>query len=197
MALSRRWHHWRGTDGRRHRPCRGARRLQCPALRHFGRTDREGHRHRQRQHGPAGRPRKARRMRARRRRLARISAAPAIEDLAGADLVIEAATEDESVKRKIYSQLCPQLNPEAILATNTSSISITRLAAADRPARALHRHSLHEPGAGDEAGRARARHRHRRPRPSRRPRNSSASSTRRSRSRRISRPSSSTASCCR
>ena len=56
--------------------------------------------------------------------------------LAGADLVIEAATEDETVKRKIYAQLCPQLNPEAILATNTSSISITRLAAqTDRPER--------------------------------------------------------------
>ena len=61
--------------------------------------------------------------------LARISAAPSMTDLAGADLVIEAATEDETVKRKIYAQLCPQLNPEAILATNTSSISITRLAA--------------------------------------------------------------------
>ncbi len=60
-----------------------------------------------------------------------------------------------------YAQLCPQLKPDAILATNTSSISITRLAARDRPARALHRHAFHEPGAGDEAGRAHPRHRHR------------------------------------
>jgi 3-hydroxybutyryl-CoA dehydrogenase len=63
--------------------------------------------------------------------------------LASADLVIEAATEDESVKRKIYAQLCPQLNPEALLATNTSSISITRLAAAtDRPERFMGMHFM-------------------------------------------------------
>ncbi|PSJ50540.1 3-hydroxybutyryl-CoA dehydrogenase [Kumtagia ephedrae] len=75
--------------------------------------------------------------------IARISAAPALSDLAAADLVIEAATEDESVKRKIYAQLCPQLNPEAILATNTSSISITRLAAAtDRAERFIGIHFM-------------------------------------------------------
>ncbi|MET2831820.1 3-hydroxybutyryl-CoA dehydrogenase [Mesorhizobium shangrilense] len=75
--------------------------------------------------------------------IARISAAPAMADLAGADLVIEAATEDETVKRKIYAQLCPQLNPEAILATNTSSISITRLAAqTDRPERFIGIHFM-------------------------------------------------------
>ena len=74
---------------------------------------------------------------------ARITAAPKIEDLAGADLVIEAATEDETVKRKIYAQLCPVLNPEAILATNTSSISITRLAAqTDRPERFIGIHFM-------------------------------------------------------
>lgn len=66
---------------------------------------------------------------ARKDALTHISAAPKLADLAGADLVIEAATEDEATKRKIYAELCPQLNPEAILATNTSSISITRLAA--------------------------------------------------------------------
>jgi 3-hydroxybutyryl-CoA dehydrogenase len=75
--------------------------------------------------------------------MGRISAAPAMADLAGADLVIEAATEDETVKRKIYAQLCPQLNPEAILATNTSSISITRLAAqTDRPERFIGIHFM-------------------------------------------------------
>jgi len=75
--------------------------------------------------------------------MALISAAPAMADLAGADLVIEAATEDESVKRKIYAQLCPQLNPEAVLATNTSSISITRLASAtDRPERFIGIHFM-------------------------------------------------------
>ncbi|MCT8998044.1 3-hydroxybutyryl-CoA dehydrogenase [Chelativorans intermedius] len=61
--------------------------------------------------------------------LQRISPAAALENLADVDLVIEAATEDETVKRKIFAQLCPLLNPEALIATNTSSISITRLAA--------------------------------------------------------------------
>jgi len=75
--------------------------------------------------------------------MARIGAAPAMDDLAAADLVIEAATEDETVKRKIYQQLCPVLNPEAILATNTSSISITRLAAqTDRPERFIGIHFM-------------------------------------------------------
>jgi 3-hydroxybutyryl-CoA dehydrogenase len=75
--------------------------------------------------------------------VSRIRAAPAMADLAGADLVIEAATEDETVKRKIFAQLCPQLNPEAILATNTSSISITRLAAqTDRPERFIGIHFM-------------------------------------------------------
>lgn len=73
----------------------------------------------------------------------RIAAAPAMSDLAAADLVIEAATEDEAIKRKIYAQLCPQLNPTAVLATNTSSISITRLAAqTDRPERFIGIHFM-------------------------------------------------------
>jgi 3-hydroxybutyryl-CoA dehydrogenase len=46
------------------------------------------------------------------------------------DIVVEAATENEAVKREIYKELCPHLNPDAIVASNTSSISITRLAAA-------------------------------------------------------------------
>ena len=50
------------------------------------------------------------------------------------DLVIEAATEDESVKRKIFQDLCPRLGKNTLIATNTSSISVTRLAAStDRP----------------------------------------------------------------
>lgn len=75
--------------------------------------------------------------------LAQISSAPALSDLADVDLVIEAATEDETIKRKIFAQLCPVLNPEAILATNTSSISITRLAAqTDRPERFIGIHFM-------------------------------------------------------
>ncbi len=66
-----------------------------------------------------------------------------------------------------------------------------------RPARALHRHPLHEPGADDAAGRADPRHRHRGRDLRRSPAASSRASARPSRCRRTSRPSSSTASCCR
>lgn len=61
--------------------------------------------------------------------LSRIKPATELAELSGSDLVIEAATEDETVKRKIFAQLCPLLNPAALIASNTSSISITRLAA--------------------------------------------------------------------
>ena len=55
-------------------------------------------------------------------------------DISDCDLVIEAATEDEDIKRSIYDEACPVLKKDAILASNTSSISITRLAAqTDRP----------------------------------------------------------------
>jgi len=60
--------------------------------------------------------------------VARILPAVDMEALGDCDLVIEAATEDEAIKRKIYDKLCPFMKPEALLATNTSSISITRLA---------------------------------------------------------------------
>jgi 3-hydroxybutyryl-CoA dehydrogenase len=66
--------------------------------------------------------------------LKHISAAETLEALGDCDLVIETATEKEEVKRKIFTDLCPSLKPDAILATNTSSISITKLAAStDRP----------------------------------------------------------------
>jgi 3-hydroxybutyryl-CoA dehydrogenase len=75
--------------------------------------------------------------------LALIQPASAMEDLAAADLVIEAATEDEGIKRKIYAAVCAVLKPEAILATNTSSISITRLASStDRPERFIGIHFM-------------------------------------------------------
>jgi 3-hydroxybutyryl-CoA dehydrogenase len=51
--------------------------------------------------------------------ISQITPANAMQDLAGADLVIEAATEDETVKRKIFAQLCPVLNPTALLAAQT------------------------------------------------------------------------------
>jgi 3-hydroxybutyryl-CoA dehydrogenase len=66
--------------------------------------------------------------------LKHIRGVPSYEGFADADLVIESAVEDEQVKRKIYGAVCPHLAPHALLGTNTSSISITRLAAAtDRP----------------------------------------------------------------
>jgi len=66
--------------------------------------------------------------------LKRISTSQNFDDLKDRDLVIEAATEDESVKRKIFQDLCPRLTEKTLIATNTSSISVTRLAAAtDRP----------------------------------------------------------------
>ena len=72
-----------------------------------------------------------------------IKPAVALDELGSCDLVIEAATEDETVKRKIFAQLCPVLNPEALLASNTSSISITRLAAqTDRPERFIGIHFM-------------------------------------------------------
>ena len=75
--------------------------------------------------------------------VARLHTAPALEDLSDCDMVIEAASENEQIKRKIYSQLCPSLKPEAILATNTSSISITRLASStDRPERFIGVHFM-------------------------------------------------------
>jgi 3-hydroxybutyryl-CoA dehydrogenase len=75
--------------------------------------------------------------------LKRIAPAKSLGDLADCDLVIEAAAEKEDVKRKIFGALCPSLKPEAIVGTNTSSISITRLAAAtDRPERFIGIHFM-------------------------------------------------------
>jgi 3-hydroxybutyryl-CoA dehydrogenase len=75
--------------------------------------------------------------------LKRISYAPNFEAFADCDLVIEAATEEESIKRKIFIDLCPKLNPDALVASNTSSISITRLASTtDRPERFIGMHFM-------------------------------------------------------
>ncbi|MFV2054017.1 3-hydroxybutyryl-CoA dehydrogenase [Aliiroseovarius sp. YM-037] len=66
--------------------------------------------------------------------LARIKTTLDLKDVAGTDLVIEAATERESVKQAIFEDLLPHLKPNTILTSNTSSISITRLASrTDRP----------------------------------------------------------------
>ncbi|TPQ35453.1 3-hydroxybutyryl-CoA dehydrogenase [Bradyrhizobium guangdongense] len=75
--------------------------------------------------------------------VARITLAEKLDDLADCDLVIETAVEKEEVKRKIFHDLCAVLKPEAIVASDTSSISITRLAAAtDRPERFIGIHFM-------------------------------------------------------
>ena len=75
--------------------------------------------------------------------LSRIKPAEKYDALSVCDLVIETATEKEEVKRKIFSDLCASLKSDAILATNTSSISITRLASStDRPERFIGIHFM-------------------------------------------------------
>lgn len=66
--------------------------------------------------------------------LARIATTKTLTELGSCDLIIEAATERENVKQAIFDELLPHLNPDTILTSNTSSISITRLASrTDRP----------------------------------------------------------------
>jgi len=66
--------------------------------------------------------------------MARIRTTLDLAELGQSDLIIEAATENEGVKQKIFDALLPHLKPETILTSNTSSISITRLASrTDRP----------------------------------------------------------------
>jgi 3-hydroxybutyryl-CoA dehydrogenase len=73
--------------------------------------------------------------------LARIRAVPDVAAFAAADIVIEAATEKEDIKRAIFKSLLPHLREDAILATNTSSISVTRLGATtDRPGKFIGMH---------------------------------------------------------
>ena len=75
--------------------------------------------------------------------LSRIVATPAIEAVGQADLVIEAATENEDIKKAIFRSLAPHLAPQTLLASNTSSISITRLASStDRPERFIGLHFM-------------------------------------------------------
>ncbi|MDP7228985.1 MAG: 3-hydroxybutyryl-CoA dehydrogenase [Alphaproteobacteria bacterium] len=75
--------------------------------------------------------------------LSRIKTVAGLPELANADLVIEAASEDEEVKRQILTDLGPILKPEGLIATNTSSISITRLAAVSgRPEKFMGMHFM-------------------------------------------------------
>ena len=75
------------------------------------------------------------------RALKRITITTDYSDFNVADLVIEAATENEGIKRKIFETLVPNLSKEALIASNTSSISITRLASTtDRPGKFIGMH---------------------------------------------------------
>jgi len=75
--------------------------------------------------------------------LERIAPAETLDAFGDCDLVIEAATEKEDVKRTIFATVCPVLKPDAILGSNTSSISITRLASStDRPERFIGIHFM-------------------------------------------------------
>jgi 3-hydroxybutyryl-CoA dehydrogenase len=75
--------------------------------------------------------------------LKRIKTGTQFDMFSDCDVVVEAATEKEEVKREIFKKLVPLLKPSAIIASNTSSISITRLAAAtDRPGRFIGMHFM-------------------------------------------------------
>ncbi len=75
--------------------------------------------------------------------LDRLSGSTDYASLGDCDVVIEAATEDESIKREIYKAMLPSLRSDAIIASNTSSISITRLGATtDRPERFMGMHFM-------------------------------------------------------
>jgi 3-hydroxybutyryl-CoA dehydrogenase len=75
--------------------------------------------------------------------LARIRTSQDYAELGDADFVIEAATEKEATKLAIYELLTPHLKPDCMLASNTSSISITRLGAAtDRPEKFIGMHFM-------------------------------------------------------
>ncbi len=75
--------------------------------------------------------------------LGRIRSAPTLNDVGLCDIVIEAATENEEVKKSIFRDLAPHLAPQTLLASNTSSISITRLASTtDRPERFIGLHFM-------------------------------------------------------
>ena len=77
------------------------------------------------------------------RAMKRIQPAASLDDFSKVDFAIEAATEDEKVKRQIFQSLCPKLSKNAMIASNTSSISITRLASVtDRPERFIGLHFM-------------------------------------------------------
>ena len=75
------------------------------------------------------------------------------------DMVIEAATEKEEIKREIFKKLVPALKPEALIDQHLVDLDYPA-GLFDRSARQIHRYALYEPGAGDEPRRGDPRHRH-------------------------------------
>ena len=75
--------------------------------------------------------------------LSRIGTGTDMSIFSDCEIVIEAATENEDLKKEIFKQLCPAISPQAVICSNTSSISITRLAAnTDRPGRFMGMHFM-------------------------------------------------------
>ena len=190
--------HRRRPDGQRHRPClrAGGLRRACSPTSSQAQLDKAVGDDRP-EHRPPGRSKARSGPRTRKRALTRITTGTDFKPFADCDLVIEAATENEEIKNEIFKKLCAgpagRRDPRHQHLVDLDHAPRRR----DRPARQVHRHALHEPGAGDEAGRADPRHRHRRgdlPRGARA--RGQAGQERRSPPR-TSRPSSSTASCCR
>jgi 3-hydroxybutyryl-CoA dehydrogenase len=78
--------------------------------------------------------------------IGRVRTTSRFEDLAGADLVIEAAPEDLAIKKDVFQRLDRACRPEVILASNTSSISLTELGATtERPAKVIGMHFMNPP----------------------------------------------------
>ena len=88
--------------------------------------------------------------------LGRISVSVDKQALAETDFLIEAVTENLELKSDIFRDLDGIARPEVVLASNTSSISITKLGLGNQTRSKGHRHALHEPGAGDATRRNRA-----------------------------------------
>ena len=125
----------------------GIARLRPQGLRHPYRgrrpgASREGHGRHRPQHGPPDRPRHDP-ARGQGRRIAAITTGTDYKQFADCDLIVEAATENEQVKREIFKKVCVDLPANVLLATNTSSISVTRLASVtDRPGKFMGMHFM-------------------------------------------------------
>ena len=77
--------------------------------------------------------------------LSKVTATLDLQTMSDVDLVIEAVTEHEETKRKVLASITPFLKPEALIASNSSSYSITPACSSDRPGGKIHRHAFHAP----------------------------------------------------